>query len=227
MDGENKGAKKKEKAGWRPAVKDKTKSRVNEGMKDQSKGRKGDKKIKIVGARGRIENIESFIEKIGKIGDNKNSAIQVVDSDIVAGKSHLEHAAVKAIQSWEKDPISNSLSMEVLLFSTGERQIENALDKGGVKKKKGMGEECRKKGKEAKDDLGMAFVLIGNIGWSDVLDELDCEIEIDEEVLKYTPEKEKRVREVFGIGEKEVEAVGREKIPLIVLERVTLLELEK
>lgn len=93
---------------------------------------------KFVGVAGIREinpfDIKTLLEKITKIGNEKNITIQVFDSELIATWEHLffsAHHAVKAfLHSYN---ISKSLAIESLIYASGQRQIKLALKVLGLK----------------------------------------------------------------------------------------------
>ena len=89
---------------------------------------------KIIGAKGKIQDIDSFLKKIITLSNRYDMVIQVVNADFVYGKDHLFSAVEHAMRSFKNQMNSlNSLSLEILLYASGERQIQKAIEKIGVK----------------------------------------------------------------------------------------------
>ncbi len=60
-------------------------------------------------------------------------ASQFMNYQFIAGSHHLVSAAQNALNAWEGGyAISRSLSVEIILFASGQRQISKALDKLGI-----------------------------------------------------------------------------------------------
>ena len=57
----------------------------------------------LVGAEGKIEDIERFIEEVRKISEDKGIEIQVVDADLVCGKEHVISACHHAIRAFKEN----------------------------------------------------------------------------------------------------------------------------
>lgn len=79
----------------------------------------------------RISNPDVALKELRrKIGD---SEVQIMRADRVAGPEHLFIAAENAIRAVRQGRgRSNSLAMETLLFTSGQRQISRAVDLLGV-----------------------------------------------------------------------------------------------
>jgi tRNA threonylcarbamoyladenosine modification (KEOPS) complex Cgi121 subunit len=79
----------------------------------------------------RPENLEQLFQNIAQ--RYPNIGVQLVDLDRVPGRRYLMLATVNAAMSFRSGrPIAKTLSMEILLFIAGEKQINVALKKIGV-----------------------------------------------------------------------------------------------
>ncbi|HEX17238.1 MAG TPA: hypothetical protein ENG60_02355 [Thermoplasmatales archaeon] len=172
----------------------------------------------VKGARGRIEDVEGFVRKVREISTGMGIEIQVVDADLVCGKDHVISAVMHAVRSFkEKRNSTRSLSMELLLYLSGERQISRAIEKVGIKE-----------GKERH-----VFVFLG----SDDLDYIEKSLtedeaegiirslgmELDDGVMRVSREKLER----FGLTMEEIETVDKDKYGDLILEKVALVDLMK
>jgi KEOPS complex subunit Cgi121 len=62
------------------------------------------------------------------------ATVQLFDADHVAGKPHLFFAALNALKAFENGRnISEKLEMEALLYASGQRQIDKAIEMLGVR----------------------------------------------------------------------------------------------
>lgn len=90
--------------------------------------------IAIVGFKKvQIKDVDSFI---GLVRDKVGNAaeVQFFNADLVAGWQHLYFAALNALTAFRNQlNISNSLTVETLLYASAQRQINNAIKKLGVK----------------------------------------------------------------------------------------------
>jgi KEOPS complex subunit Cgi121 len=60
--------------------------------------------------------------------------IQLFDADYIAGKKHLFFAAINALKAFKQNKnISESLEIESLLYASGQRQINIAIEMVGIK----------------------------------------------------------------------------------------------
>ena len=92
------------------------------------------KMYKIFGAEGIVDKKEKILEKITFFSKKNNLKIQVFDADLINGKNHLITSLNHALRSIEQEKNStNSIEMEVLLYSSGERQLKLAIKKMGIK----------------------------------------------------------------------------------------------
>lgn len=93
--------------------------------------------ITVIGTLGTIRDIETFVQKLGRLSEKEKIVIQALNASVVYGKEHLVSAAMHAMRAFEqKTNATNSLALEVLLYAAGERQIHKAIKKMGVKKGK-------------------------------------------------------------------------------------------
>ena len=172
----------------------------------------------LVGAEGKIEDIERFIEEVRKISEDKGIEIQVVDADLVCGKEHAISACHHAIRAFKENRNSmRKLSMELLLYMAGERQVKDAINKIGIK------EESQR----------FVFIFLDSKDFKDLSGKISEEnaesivkslgMKINEDVINVNREKLKR----FGFTEEELDTVGKDKYADLILERVAMLDIIK
>ncbi len=155
-----------------------------------------------------INNVDEFLHKIKKTGEEKNITIQALDAGKLAGTEHIRFAVEKAVNSFKTGAnIANDLAKEIMLYAAGTRQISRAM-KIGIRSGKNK----------------IALVAVDDD--SDALDEIFYEIE-PKPVLEYDESKKEALMDIFNITKEEIEAVGEEKIPELVLERVALVDVIK
>ncbi|UCD91605.1 MAG: hypothetical protein JSV43_04940 [Methanobacteriota archaeon] len=160
----------------------------------------------ICGARGRIPNVDEVLKKLKEFCERERCEGQVFDAGLVFGKSHILSAYEHAKRAFdERRNSSKSLVNEVLLYSSGERQISSAIGKMGIKE--GSTEFC--------------VLLAGEKGLDDLV--LHMGLERDDSVLDGDIE---RLGE-FGISGEEKQTVPEEKVFDLVLERVAMVDLLK
>ncbi len=161
--------------------------------------------IRILEGTVYINNVEEFLSKLRRIGENKNMVIQAMDADKLAGERHVRFAVEKAINSFKTGRnIANELSKEIMLYAAGTRQINKAM-------KLGIHE----------GENNIAIVAVGENP------DLSCIKITPKPVLEYRESKKEALMEIFNITKKEIEAVGEDKIPELVLERVALVDVIK
>jgi len=179
------------------------------------------KYIAIAGFRNvEIEDVDAFLERVRNVL-GKKVEIQFFDAELVASWQHLYFAALNALKAFEnKENISKSLAVEVLLYASAQRQIRKATELLGVKK--GL-----------KD---MAVLIIG-ISNDEVEAALSAVSKVvggkrDDEVLELSQRKRAAIRRVFEISEAEIEATANGKtlekaLIDLVIERMALLATER
>ncbi len=166
--------------------------------------------VEVFGAEGKIEDIEKFLEKIQIFSDKNNLIIQVFNSDMIFDRIHLISAAEHALRAEKNEGMSsNSLSMEILLYASGERQLKNAIPMMGVKK----------------GESRIAFVLISEkeekISIKNLLELLD--LKRNDKVL----EGNSSILKKFGISDSEIKTVSKDKYGDLILEKVALVDIIK
>jgi len=165
---------------------------------------------KIVGAKGNIQDIDSFLKKIKSISQQYNLVIQVFNADMIYDKIHLISAVEHANRAIEqKTDTTNSLEMEILLYASGERQLKLAIPKMGVKKGRG--------------NIAMVFTSgkISDIIIEQILNELD--LKRDDKLL----EGDINTLKKFGLNNKEIETVNPDKYGHLILERIAMVDIIK
>ena len=176
--------------------------------------------IRIIGAKGDIENTDQFLKKINDLSKKHKIVIQVLDANMVYGKKHLISASRHAIRAIRRKKNStNSLPMEILLYASGERQIRLSIQKMGIKTGK-------------KKPIALVFIdnitdlpeANGKISDQNI-DEIIKQIGItrNDNVLKGNIETLKK----FGINENAIKTVVKDKYEDLILEKVALVDIIK
>ena len=157
------------------------------------------------------ENIELLLRSA--VEKHPNVSVQCVDLDRVPGSHYMLLATVNAIKSYRsKQPIAKSLGMELLLYISGNRQINEALTRVGVTS------ETRRIAAltvgSSRDHVSTAGDylerLLGQHGRDDLLDD-------------WPRSRMENVRSGFEIGDKELKAIIRPKEPITgAIERLAL-----
>ncbi len=169
--------------------------------------------IKIIGAVGEIKNIDSFLKIINNFSKENNILIQTFDANVIFGKKHILSAINHAQRAIDrKTNTTNSLEMEILLYSSGERQLKLAIPKMGVKK--------------GKTKIVVVFLKEkkGNLSNKKIEEFLNMvSLNRDDKVL-YGNEN---TLKLFGINDNEIETVSKEKFSNLILEKVAMVDIIK
>ncbi|HVQ01094.1 MAG TPA: KEOPS complex subunit Cgi121 [Candidatus Thermoplasmatota archaeon] len=171
--------------------------------------------IHVVGARGTISDIDEFLQKLSQFATKEQISIQALNADAVYGAQHLISAAEHALRSFAQGTnATNTLPLEIMLYAAGERQIQKAIKKMGVKT-----------GRQA-----IAFVIIDQKRKKDEKSEFMIkrllilfDMTSDESVLGGNPITLKN----FGITQKELRTVPKEKYGDLILEKVAMVDVQK
>jgi len=166
---------------------------------------------KIIGAKGNIQNINHFLDRLRIFSDKNSVIIQVFNAEVIYGKKHLisafEHAK-RAIE--QKTNTTNSLEMEILLYAAGERQLKLAIPKMGFKKgRSNLAIIAVSKDKKI-DQIVEKLLSEFNLDRDDKL------LEGDENTLKK-----------FGLNQKEIKTVAKAKYQDLILEKVAMVDIIK
>ena len=173
--------------------------------------------ITVIGAKGTIQDVEVFLQQLLAFSTEENLVIQALDAAVVYGKDHLISATQHAQRAFEQHTNStNTLALEILLYAAGERQIQKAIKKMGVKK-----------GKQT-----IAFVIVGKTKRSTkgkpfdtIRDSLLQMLALtgDDTVLEGTNDTLKR----FGITDQEKRSVPEDHYGDLILEKIALVDVIK
>ena len=169
--------------------------------------------IKIIGAVGEIKNIETFLKNINNFSKEHNVLIQTFDANVIFGKNHILSAVAHAQRAIDrKTNTTNSLEMEILLYSSGERQLKLAIPKMGVKK--------------GKTKIAVVFLEEKKVNLSnqEINEFLNLvSLNRNDKVL----EGDKNTLRLFGIDDNEIETVTKEKYGNLILEKVAMVDILK
>jgi len=165
--------------------------------------------VKIIGTKGNIQNIDSFVQKILKLAEKYNITIQALNADVVYGKDHLVSALQHAKRAFEEGRnATNSLAMEILLYASGERQIQKSIQKVGVKSGNGN-IAIIFDGKISNDHVGTILKIL--------------DVSRDDEVLEGNIDTLKK----FGLTQREIETVPKSHYSHLILERIAMVDVIK
>ena len=169
--------------------------------------------IKIIGSKGNIQDVDDFLKKVSLFVKENDILIQAFDAELIYGKNHLISAFEHAKRAMDRNTnTTNSLAMETLLYSSGERQLKLAIPKMGVKKGSVSAAIifiCKSKG-------NISDILVSDFleGLSLIRD--DRVLEGDENTLKK-----------FGITQNELKTVTKSKYGDLILEKVAMVDIIK
>ncbi len=163
----------------------------------------------IIGGIVDIGDVADFIKMLNEVAKKHHVVVQALDANRIASREHLLLAVEKAKRAMrEGRNIAKELGIEILLYASGKRQIEQAMSMGVHSGKNYV-----------------AIVIIGD-DTTGASSELKAIIQ-ESPVLAYTKSKKRKLVKAFDITEAEISAVGDDKIPELVLERVALLDVIK
>jgi KEOPS complex subunit Cgi121 len=156
----------------------------------------------ILGARGEACIASEFIQQVQALP----CEVLPMDADVVCGRNHLEAAVIHAMRAMEQGTnASATVSMETMLFASGERQISKAKEKMGVKD-------------------GMRHFALVMFDCEDP-EEVLSRLKMTRDDLVLLPSREKVI--AFGIERSELETVSEIQAADLVLERVAFVEILK
>ena len=167
--------------------------------------------ITVVGARGTIKDVDSFLQQITSFAQDNSVVIQAFNADLIYGKNHLISAVDHAVRAMErKTNTTNSLAMEILLYAAGERQLKLAIPKMGVKK--GV--------------ANIAFVVVDDKKRDErMVDELlkDLSLKREDSVL----EGNEDMLRAFGLNDQTIKTVTKDKYGDLILEKIAMVDIIK
>ena len=150
-----------------------------------------------------VSAVKETIAQINDAADKADSTVVLFDAEKIAGFAHIESAVAHAKRSFaEGKQIARSLSMEILVYASGQRQCSLASKFG------------------LHDGENKVYVLILD---GDEEKAAALVREIVTECEPFAPNEEKLKAE-FGITDAEMEAAGENRIEELVIERVALVD---
>ena len=159
-------------------------------------------RVVIIGAKGKID-VEKALKKLRRFCRD----CQIFDASIICGKRHIMGAWRHAKRAFKYgENISNSISMEVLLYVAATRQIDEAIKFAG-----------------AKNNGKYAFLFIGKSKEEAIKFIKELGLKVDDSILLPSLPKIKK----FGITEKELKSVNKSKYADLVLEKMAMLDVKK
>ncbi|NQE04514.1 Regulatory protein Cgi121 [ANME-1 cluster archaeon GoMg1] len=182
---------------------------------------------KLIAGKVRVSNVDDFLAVLKTIAHKYDVTIQAMNAELIAGEEHIKSAVKKALRAVERNRnITNDLSLEILLYAAGRRQIERALAMGVSKSE----------GENAKT---VAIVIVDTYTSASGGKDLDMvagevkkatmmvEEPVQELELEHNEDKKEKLKQFFEISEDELKAVGESKLKQLVLERVAMLDVLK
>ena len=176
-------------------------------------------RLRCIAGKVCISDVDDFIAILKAIARRYSVAIQAMDAELIAGEAHIKSAVQKAVRAIRQgNSITSDLSMEMLLYAAGRRQIERALAMGV----------------SPGDNKKIVIVIVdidNNKDLDAIAEELKQRVGLEEQPMEEleleTEEKRNKLIRFFNITDAEIEAVGERKLKMLVLERVALLEVYK
>jgi KEOPS complex subunit Cgi121 len=173
--------------------------------------------IKVIGARGSIADVDLFLQKLIEFATKEQLVVQALNADMIYGKEHLLSATEHALRSWAQGTnATNSLTLEILLYAAGERQIQKAIRKMGVR--------------TGKQSIALLLVDMkkqkrNRKAYDSVIDKLLCTFHLtsDDKVLEGNNDTLKH----FGITAEELQTVPKTMYGELILERVAMVDVLK
>ncbi len=148
------------------------------------------------------QNIEQMLRGAGE--KYPDTSVQCVDLDKIPGSHYLLLATANALKSHtSRQPIAKSLGMELLLYISGNGQINEALTKVGV---------TSETNRTAVLAVGSSSNQVSVAGR--YLEQLFSQQARDELLDRWSPARIENVRLGFQIGDKELKAMIRKKEPI-------------
>jgi tRNA threonylcarbamoyladenosine modification (KEOPS) complex Cgi121 subunit len=142
----------------------------------------------------KIKNVDKFFVHVKE--KTENACVQFFDAKLVAGWQHLYFAVLNAVTAFKnKLNISNSLTIEILLYASAHRQIEKAVKNVGIhpSSREVAVVIMANTSNKASSLLNMiSTFLVGSIR--------------DDKLLELTNDKIKGIKDLFEISDIELEA---------------------
>lgn len=163
--------------------------------------------IRLLFGKSVVRDRQEFLSALRALQARHDCVIQALDADKVVSEKHLVFATRKALLAFASGRnIAKDPGVEILRYSSGERQIERAMAMG------------------VSDSTERIVLVMASLSdgcsWPES-SELSALVESDGIGCSF---KGAAVREIFKISAEEIEAVGEARIPDLVLERVALVE---
>jgi tRNA threonylcarbamoyladenosine modification (KEOPS) complex Cgi121 subunit len=168
----------------------------------------------------KIENVSSFFSKANTPELSKIET-QFLDASLVATWQHLYFAVLNALIAFRnRSNISNSVSMEIMLYASSQRQIRKAMEMMGLKS----------------ETSAIALVMVGTepreVRSALAIVSKRLKTRSDDKVLELTDRKMALIQKAFEISDLELETVMkngdlRQALTDLVIERMALLSTQR
>jgi KEOPS complex subunit Cgi121 len=162
----------------------------------------------------KLPDMEVFLERIRK--ETPDCQVQVFDAKMIGGFDHLYFSVLNALKAFDSgNRISDTLAMEVLLYASGQHQIDKAIRLIGVKPDSSqIVVVALSRSRDA------AVEAMNKI--SEIIRGEQCD-----DVIELTDEKFQKIKSAFNVSDAELEATLRrtrtEALTSILVERSALL----
>jgi len=158
-----------------------------------------------------VEDIDGFLNELDAVRNEHEVAVQAFDARYIVSRLHVKEAVKKARRSFERgENVADTLSMEILLYAAGTRQIDVATSIG-----------------LRAGEHDAVFVVVGDneTAEEDATKEIRTMTEDDSNDFAYG--EESLLLDFFGLTDEEMDAVGNDRLEYLVLERAALLDVNK
>lgn len=87
--------------------------------------------MEVLEGRLTVADLDSFVARLGELGEQYEVTIQTFDATYLAGRHHLERSVELADRALERgENVARDRAVEILLYAAGRRQIDSALEMG-------------------------------------------------------------------------------------------------
>ncbi|KUO39643.1 MAG: hypothetical protein AVW06_03445 [Hadesarchaea archaeon DG-33-1] len=177
------------------------------------RGTFGKRVIGIAGGRATAANVDEIFKKLASVDRKHETVSQIFDASRIAGKGHLLHGVRLALIAHATGKnFASSLNIELACWVAGERQINRAFEKVGIRK----------------GNITAAILTVGKTllrtrhAQADILRGL--QIKRDDGVIELAPRKIAVLLKTFSIPKRGLDIADVQKL---VLERIALLSLQR
>ena len=162
----------------------------------------------------RINQVDSFIKDVGVFAEKHHLMIQMLDAQMICGLIHVESAVRHALRAMDENRMSTQkIEMEILLYTSGERQLIHAIPKMGIKTGNFSIIVIFLSEKMNKNELIRIISLF----------EKQFRIIRDDAIIKPSLDKLKK----WGITEKELVTIPEKSYEDLILEKIALVDIIK